>query len=785
MGYRRQVSISLLHLLIASAASLFLWSCSGFHHVSGYQYGKPFVFHTNIKVEGNISHGEKKDLALRLANQLDDSLRTQETSIAGVYTRIVNPPAYDSNNMRRSINFMVILLNASGYYTPVIKDTVRIDTIRKKNHIKDQYRVTVDFTVWPGKQLRLDSVGFDLHTPALQALALQTKGQSFLKKGQPYSNRLISDERDRLVTLFHENGYYEFTKDDIVAVIDTVAAALIDPTLDPFEQAALLEKLQKKRENPTINVVMEQRPPKDSGHLRPYYIGNVTVYPDLQMLEDTATINGADTTTARGLTIISRSDKFKPSFIANNVYLRPGRLYRQSNADRTFNRFSQMSAWQQAAISFTPSGTSDSLLDAAVRLYPNKKQHLQVGVEASRNTADIITVGNLFGVGVNFALQNRNTFRQSVLSTTNLRAGVELGDDFIQTTQASIAHTISVPRLIAPEFIKRWLVRREGRLDSLRSVLNVNASYTDRRQFFTAQSINTSWGYQWTKGNRSYLFNLINVEYTKLFKTDSFQKLLDSFPSLNLAFRSGLVVGMQFVYSSVRKKGIHTNFLRISAEESGALLGTISALDKGDLWRFVKGEVEYSHHIDFKRTELAMRAYAGGGIAYGRAGQGYEETLPFYKAFFAGGPNSMRGWQIRQLGLGSSTFYTTQPKQLDRFGDIQLEGNIEYRFPLATLFTVKIKSALFADAGNIWNRQLTDTANPKRDMGSDFQLNRFYKEFAVDAGTGLRLDFDYFLIRFDWAYKLRDPQRLENADKWFYKMRLGDGQFQLGINYPF
>lgn len=785
MGYRRQVSVSLLYLLIAFPASIFLYSCSGFHHVTGYQFGKPFVYHTNIKVEGDIPRSEKKDLALRLSNQLDDSLRTQESSIAGIYTKVVNPPAYDSSNMRRSISYMVVLLNALGYYTTTIKDTVRIDTVHKKNHIKDQYRVSIDFKVWPGKQMHLDSIGFDLHTPALQALALQTKGQSLLKKGEPYSNRLISDERDRLVTLFHENGYYKFTKDDLVAVIDTVVAALIDPTLDPFEQAALLEKLRRKREKPTINVVMEQRPPKDSGHTRQYYIGNVTVYPDLQILEDTATLSSVDTTTARGLTIISRTDRFKPSFIANNVYLRPGRMYKQSNADRTFNRFSQMSAWQQAAVNFTPSTSSDSLLDAAVRLYPNKKQHLQVGLEASRNTADIITVGDLFGIGVNFALQNRNTFRQSVLSTTNLRAGVELGDNFIQTTQASIAHTISVPRLIAPEFVKRLLVRKEGRLDSLRSVLNVNASYTDRREFFTAQSINTSWGYQWTKGNRSYLFNLINVEYTKLFKTDSFQKYLDSFPSLNLAFRSGLVVGMQFVYSSVRKKGIHTNFLRISAEESGAVLGLIQELDKGDLWRFVKGEVEYSHHIDFKRTELAMRAFAGAGIAYGKAGSGSEETLPFYKAFFAGGPNSMRGWQIRQLGLGSSTFYTTQPKHLDRFGDIQLEGNIEYRFPLGTIFGVKLKSALYADAGNIWNRQLTDTANPKRDVGSDFQLNRFFKEFAVDAGTGLRLDFDYFLIRFDWAYKLRDPQRLENADKWFYKMRLSDGQFQLGINYPF
>src|SRR5690349_151422 len=147
MGYRRQVSVSLLYLLIAFSASLFLWSCSGFHHITSYQYGKPFVYRTNIKVEGNISRGEKKDLALRLLNQLDDSLRTQETSIAGIYTKIVNPPVYDSANMRRSINYMFVLLNALGYYTPVIKDTVRIDTVRRKRHYKDQYRVTIDFKV--------------------------------------------------------------------------------------------------------------------------------------------------------------------------------------------------------------------------------------------------------------------------------------------------------------------------------------------------------------------------------------------------------------------------------------------------------------------------------------------------------------------------------------------------------------------------------------------------------------------------------------------------------------
>lgn len=785
MSYRRQVTVSFLNaaFVLPTVLIVMLFSCT----VPRKYPSKPFVFSTNVKVEGNIPSSEKQDLTVRLSNQLDDSLRPQVVSIAGVYKRVMFPPVFDTANMRRSLGFMVALLNASGYYAPVIKDTFRTKVVQgKKLRIRHGWftwvpykesRVSIDFRVTPGKQLIFDSIGYDLHTPALQALALQNRSQTLLHKGKPYSKQAISAELDRLVELFRNNGYYKFSKDDLVAVKDTVVAALIDPNLDPFEQAALLKRLQKKREHPTVDLVIEQRPVKDSSHIVKYYIGHVTVYPDLPiLLEDTVTVSNIDTSTARNFTIISRSDRFKPAFIANNVYLRPERLYRQSNYNRTINRFNQMGAWQQASINFTPSDSSDSVLDVALRLYPAKKQYLNADLEASRNTNDILTVSNLFGVGLNLGLRNRNTFKQSVLTTTNLRGGVELGNDFIQTSQASISHTISFPRLIAP-----FPVGRERRLDSLRSVLNFNAAYTDRRQFFTTKSFNASWGYQWSRRNRSFLFNPLNIEYTRLDKTDSFQHYLDSIPSLNLAFKSGLVIGQQFVYNSFRTRGLHTDFLRISAEESGALLGLIRSLDEGDLWRYVKGDIEYRRHIDYKRTQLAFRAYGGAGWAYGREGNGYEQTLPFYKAFFAGGPNSMRGWQVRQLGLGSSTFYNLKGSKLaDRFGDIQLEGNVEYRFPLGTIFGVKLKSALYVDAGNIWNR---DTAVVGK--GSDFAFDRFYKEFAVDAGTGLRLDFDYFLIRFDWAYKVKDPQRLEYSDRWFYDMRLSDGQFQLGIGYPF
>ena len=114
-----------------------------------YPLHRPFVFATNIKVEGNLKPSEKQDLTVRLANQLDDSLRVQETSIAGIYRRVESPPVFDTANVRRSVGFMVALLNSNGYYKSTIKDTVRRDTIRFDKHPeRNEYRVIIDFTVY-------------------------------------------------------------------------------------------------------------------------------------------------------------------------------------------------------------------------------------------------------------------------------------------------------------------------------------------------------------------------------------------------------------------------------------------------------------------------------------------------------------------------------------------------------------------------------------------------------------------------------------------------------------
>ncbi|PWT74618.1 MAG: hypothetical protein C5B59_10770 [Bacteroidetes bacterium] len=788
MFHSRQVTASLINRAVVLLILLLtLFSCRITKNV---QPNKPFVYRSSIRVIADLPNDEKQDLTIRLQNQLDDSLQARTSNIFFIQ-KLSNPPVFDTANVTRSTVFMTALLNSLGYYAPLIRDTIITRTVSFRRK-PDQKRVTVNFTVIPGKRLTYDSIGIDLQTPELQRLALQVKDQSLIQRGSPYSKQVLSLELGRLVDTFRNNGFFRISREDLYVEHDTVIAALIDPNLDPFKQAELFEKLKAKRENPTINVTIRQRPPRDSTHLIRFYIGNVTVYPDLPSTFDTAFVK-TDTNTLRRMTFITRSNKFKLPFVANNLFLRPGRLFRQSNYYRTANRIGQLPAWQYANIDFENSDVADSLLDVTIRMYPAKKQKMNIDLEASRNTNDIVTASNFFGVGVNLGLQNRNAFKQSIQTSTNLRGGVELGSNFIQTTEASISHTIAIPQLIVP----RFLIYHEGRLKNYQSLFNVNATYTYRKELFEMKSINGSWGYQWSKARQkettgnininsthTFLVRIPNVEYTVLNKRDSFQNILNKNPSLNLAFRTGLVIGSQFVYNSIRQKGNKTNAFRVSAEQSGALLGFITNLDKGDLMRFVKGDVQFTHNINYGKSQLVMNAYAGAGVAYGKQGNAYEQTLPFYKAFFAGGPNSMRAWQVRRLGLGSSKFYNDTPYvDLDRFGDIKLEGNIEYRFLIGTLFGVKFRSAIYTDVGNIWNRAPIDTSAAAQ--GSDFQLNRFYKEFAVGMGTGLRLDFNYFLIRLDWAYKIKDPQRAQYPDRWFYDLTLGSGQFQLGIGYPF
>ena len=173
--------------------------------------------------------------------------------------------------------------------------------------------------------MKYDSVGYDIRTPELQQLALENIKDALVKKDKTYSIQSISDELDRLLNIYRDHGYYKITKEDLYAEHDTVVAALIDPGLDPFEQFELLDSLSKKTREPTINIVFKQRTPKDSTHLRKYSWGSVNIFPDKMLIEENPP-PVPDSVLINGYTIFPTTVRFKNSFIARNVSLRPGTL---------------------------------------------------------------------------------------------------------------------------------------------------------------------------------------------------------------------------------------------------------------------------------------------------------------------------------------------------------------------------------------------------------------------------------------------------------------------------
>lgn len=758
---------------------LFLHSCGVVP--KNYPSKKPFVFKYNITVEGNFTPAEKSELSSKLARQLDDSIRvkTARKFIYKGFNRpvLTNPPVYETEYAEKSVVYMRALLVSLGYFKDTITYTTKIDTVEN-----DQYRTTISFDVTPGKVVRIDSFAYNIKQPEMQALATQTPG--LVKKGDPFAKATISDELDRLVTLYRNNGFMRFGREELIGLWDTLDVSLLQPTFDPLEQLEMLQKLKERRENPTADLEIRLRPGFDSVKLTKYYVGNITVYPDITL--DTAGRRRVDTV-IDGVKISSYRHVFKPKIFPQNIFLHRKDLYDQRNYFRTINRFNSLNAWRLANIEQKPRPGQDTS-DFIVRLTPARKYSFTAYLEGSRNNS--LVSGNLLGISVNLGLQNRNFARTASLASTNIRFGIETGKDtatdikFLQTKQLSINHTIAFPRPI-PRM--NWL--GQNIRNSFRTLLVFNAATTQRRELYNLNTINGSWGYEFQWGKKLINLRFPNIEYSS-FKPQ--QKLLDIFsnnPSLRNIFADGFISSMLAGVQVRGGKNKHINIFSFNFEVSGLISGLVKKnkfLDT-NLLRFVKADIEFSRKISLNKSSLVLHGFAGVGYEFNSTvNENRKYNLPLLRQYFAGGPNSMRAWGIRKLGPGSTVQSFGNTGLPDRYGDMHLEANIEYRFPLVKLFGYPVEGALFTDMGNIWYVK----KSPSRPDDQVFSFNRLGKDIAVGVGTGFRIDVSFFVIRLDYSIKAKDPSpapdKVDVQNKWFGYKRIRDAdQFQLAISYPF
>ncbi|HVE60539.1 MAG TPA: hypothetical protein VNA26_01880, partial [Chitinophagaceae bacterium] len=438
-------SSALSKLFLPAAILFFFASCSV---VKNYPKNKPFVYEANIELQGKFSTDEAKNLRSELNEQLHDSIQVRRVQkLVGwengprlFYNVLRNPPVYDSANADKSIIFMRALLNSLGYY----RDTISYDTSLQING--DELRTIVNFKVTPGSLFKIDSIVFNMGHDTLQKITDGAKAESLIKEGTAFSVPLISSEFDRLSDIYRNNGYLRFSKEELIAVWDTVGIALLRPTLDPIAQAQQLEALRQRRLNPSADLDIRLRPNPDTSHLIRYYVGDVTIYPDLTL--DTS-LYSPTITTLNQYKIVSYRNLFKPKILVENIYLNRGDLYSQRNYLRTLNRFNSLGSWRLTNIDQVPRPNTDTV-DFVIKLTPAPKYIFDANLEGSQNWGTAFTEGNL--IGVNFGLQNRNFGRAANQSNTSFRFGTELAPDrFVQTRQISVGHFISFPRVI-PKF---------------------------------------------------------------------------------------------------------------------------------------------------------------------------------------------------------------------------------------------------------------------------------------------------------------------------------------------
>ena len=399
------------------------------------------------------------------------------------------------------------------------------------------------------------------------------------------------------------------------------------------------------------------------------------------------------------------------------------------------------------------------------------------------------TAGDL-GAAASLTYQNRNLFRGSELFSIEFRGAYEAitgleGYQDQNYQEYSIETKLSFPRFIAP-FLSRSFRRRQ----TATSEVALSWDLQNRPEFHR-RVFSTAWRYRWSEPRHhlNYRLDLLDLNYvympwiSETFKHD----YLDSVSSRNaiLKYNYDDIFIMKLGFALTYNDGIDA--VRTNIETAGNLLNSIAGpfgfKENGNGQRtllniayaqYVKFDVDYTHLFQFDKNN-ALALHGGLGIAYP---YGNSTILPFEKRYFSGGANSVRGWSVRELGPGNFRGTDGRIDFINQTGDMKLDLNAEYR----TKLFWKLHGAIFVDAGNIWTLR-----SYEEQPGGQFKFSEFYKQIAVAYGLGFRLNFDYFILRFDMGMKAINPAYLTEEEHYaiIHPSFSRDFSFHFAVGLPF
>ena len=642
------------------------------------------------------------------------------------------PVIYDTLLARQTCEDLKLALQNKGYLD------AQVEMFIKPHHRK----IDALYVLHPGQPYFINNYTTDIQDSVIARMIASRK--PLLYNGLQFSTDALNTERTQITNYLQDQGYFRFHKEFITY------RAHKDSTR---HEVGLTMVLHPYRANSEA---------KDTLHSR-YWIRNISY--------ESGALNDS---------VIH----LRASVLKENTFLTEGQPYSSSQLQNTYNHFGRLGAVRYTNISFQPVADS-TLLDTKIQIQTNKPSTISFQPEGTNTSGDL-------GAAVSLTYQNRNIFKGSETFTMKVRGAYEAirglegysNQDFIEY---SIEGRLTFPRFIVP-----FLSAESRRRNTATSEVSLMYDSQDRPEFHR-RVLSSGWRYLWKKQGHpdSYRFDVLDLNYVFMpWISDTFRKeYLDNPSNSNVILRYNyedlfiMKMGFGYTYNNGRVA------LKTNVESAGNLLGLGTAIFGGSknvngqyrvfdiaYAQYVKADVDFARNLLGRGSKDQLIFHVGFGVAYP---YGNSKVLPFEKRYFSGGANSVRGWTVRSLGPGRYKDKDGRINFITQTGDLKLDLNLEYR----THLFWKFNGAAFLDAGNIWTLRQYD-----EQVGGQFSIKGLITDLAVSYGLGLRLNFDFFVLRFDLGMKAVNPA-YQTEDEAHYPLihpRFSrDFAFHFAVGMPF
>lgn len=661
------------------------------------------------------------------------------------YEKLVAEPVLVSDvRPQARVKMLDEILDNNGYF----RGGASYELIQGKNPKKAKIR----YNVATGPAYTLSAVELLPDTCTLYHLIDSiARKDSYLRIGSRYCVDSLSVSRTRIANSLRNRGYYYFRPEFIEYLADSIQ--------NPMKIALRLTMAS------TVPEMMLKR----------YRTGKVTMY----VFRNEGGGSPDTIPTSRGNIIQMKPSRFRKQLMPECVTIRPGRYFSVRNMNSTQTRLSRLGIFNAINIEVTPDTAAvEPTLNVDIGCTFDTPLEFSVELNASSKSNSYLGPGAVIG------LTNRNVFGGGEQWNVTLTGSYEWqtgkgASSLFNSYEVGINTSLSFPRLLAPNFIKR----RNRNLNWTRFTLS--ADLLNRPHYFKIAQFNFSFNYDWQSSRySSHTLTPFKLTYTKLMKTtQEFDSIISMNPAIALSFMSQYIPQLSYTYTFDRAYDSYNSLnWTFTVQEAGNLFWSVYELcgKHGEkklfgtpFSQFIKGQTQlvYNRRL-WGDNWLVSRIAVGAAYAYGNSSQ-----VPYAEQFYVGGANSIRAWTVRSLGPGSYR----PPEDIrngyfDQTGTFKFELNTEYRFPIVG----PIHGAIFLDAGNVWLLK-KDPLRP----GGQLRASTFLKDIALGTGVGLRLDISMLVLRADLGIGLHAPYDTGKSGYFNLPSFKNSLAFHLAIGYPF